>query len=487
MNYIIAASTTRFKEIGVRKVLGSTRKQLIQQFMGENLLTGCFALGLALILTETLFLPTFSRLVDFYQLRFNPFENWKLILFLLALMAGIGLLSGLYPALYISGFSPINVLKGKQRIAGTGGFVRTLLVVQFGLSMFTVAAAIVTTQNAQFIRRMDVGYQPTQLVVLRANSAQSFNYLRDAATRLPGVIQVAGSQDQIGRTGDQAVTLEDNPVKSTAEVFRVSADYVRALGLRFTQGRNFLSNSSVDADRSILVNQALVKTMGWRSAVGKRIRLEDQSYEVVGVVKDFNYRFFFVKIAPCVLKLNRPSENRVLTMKINDADATRLSDRLKAEWQKVMPDVPFDISRQDDVYSVSYDESRRVRDVFTYVALLTLVISTMGLFALVSLTIAKKTKEIGIRKVLGASAFRIASLLNREFLRLISIAGIVFLPLAFVALKGLFDSEYVYHVPVTVGAFISTLVVMLLLALVTIGWQVYKIAISNPVNALRTE
>ncbi|UFH54385.1 ABC transporter permease [Spirosoma sp. KNUC1025] len=487
MNYTIATSTSRFKEIGVRKVLGSTRKQLIQQFIGENLLSGFLALVLAIVLAETLFLPAFSQLIDFYQLRFNLIDNWKLVLFLLVLMIGIGLISGLYPSLYISSFSPINVLKGKQRIAGNNGFVRTLLVVQFGLSMFTVAAAIVTTQNAQFIRHMDVGYNQNQLVVLRTDSEKSFNYLRDVASRLPDVVQVAGSQDQIGRAGDQTITLETSSVKSTADVFRVGSDYVSALGLRLTQGRNFLPDSPVDADQSVLVNESLVKTMGWQSAVGKRIRLDNKSYQVAGVVHDFNYQFFFVKIAPCILKLNRSSENRVLTLKVNTADLATLSNRLKTEWYKVMPDVPFELSQQEDVYSASYDESRRVKDVFTYVAILTLIISIMGLFALVSLSIAKKTKEIGIRKVLGASAFSVANLLNREFLILISVAGIIFLPLAFVAMKALFDNVYVYHIPVTAGSFVGALLLILLLALITIGSQVYKVAISNPVKALQTE
>ncbi|GAA4452892.1 ABC transporter permease [Nibrella saemangeumensis] len=487
MNYTIATSTTRFKEIGVRKVLGSTRQQLIRQFIGENLITGFIALLLALLLTTTVFLPTFSRIIDFYQLRFDMLENWQLIAFLAALMAGISLLSGLYPSLYISGFNPISVLKGKQRISGTNGFVRTLLVVQFGLSMFTVSAAILTTQNAQFLRRMDVGYDQSQLMVLRANSEQSYNHLRQAALRRSEVTKVAGSQDQLGATGDNVATLEYESTKTTAETMRVSSDYIATLGLRLVEGRNFLPESPVDQDNAIIVNNALVKAMGWTSAVGKQVRLQDKPYQIVGVTQDFNYRFFFLKIAPCILKLNAPQENRVLTMKVNKADVSGLSDYMKAEWQKVMPDVPFSMTQQEDVYSGSYDESRRIKDVFTYVAMLTLMISAMGLFALVSLTIAKKTKEIGIRKVLGASSFSIANLLNREFIILITVAGVIALPLAFVAMQSLLDSVYAYHTPVTAGAFIATLLVMLLLALVTIGSQVYKIATANPVKSLQAE
>jgi ABC-type antimicrobial peptide transport system permease subunit len=487
MNYTIATSTTRFKEIGVRKVLGSTRKQLIQQFIGENLVVGSFALILGIMLAGAIFLPAFAELIDFYQLQFNLIDNWPLILFLFGLVLVISLLSGLYPSVYISGYSPISVLKGKQRIVGTTGLVRSLLVVQFGMSMFTVASAILTSQNAHFLRRMDIGYDQSQLMVVRATSEQSFNRLRDVATRLPEVVKVAGSQDQIGRTGDNIATLEDGPTKSTAEVLHVSPDYINTLGLHIDQGRNFLVNSPTDAENAILVNESLVKAMGWKSAVGKRIRLADKVCEVIGVVKDFNYRYFFVKIAPCVLRMNLPQANRVLTMKVNTEDVGKLSDVMKAEWQKAMADVPFEISRQEDVYTVSYDEARRVKDVFTYVAILTLLISVMGLFALVSLNIAKKTKEIGIRKVLGASAFSIASLLNREFLFLITIAGCIFLPLAFYTLKGVLDGNYAYHIPVSAGTFIATLLLMMVLAIMIISSLVYQVATANPIKSLRTD
>ena len=487
MNYTIAASVTRFKEIGVRKVLGSTRQQLIRQFIGENLLVGSIALGLGLIVAGTLFLPTFRVLIDFPQLRFNLLENWQLLLFLIVLILGISLLSGLYPSLYISSFNPVTVLKGRQRIKGTNSLVRTLLVVQFGIAMFTVAAAILTTQNAQFLRYMDVGYEPSKLLVLRTDGERSFNQLRDAANRLPGVTQVAGSQDQIGRTGDNLTTLELGSTKSTAELLHVSPDYIQTLGLRVAQGRNFLPDSPAEADNSIIVNQALVKAMGWTSAVGKQVRLKDKICHIVGVVDDFNYRFFYVKIAPCVLQMNLPADNRVLTMRVNADDMTRLTAQLKPVWQRAMPDAPFEMAQQNDVYASSYDGVRRVKDIFTFVAFLTLLISVMGLFALVSLNIARKTKEIGIRKVLGASAYSIANLLNREFLMLITIAGAIFLPLAFFALKGLLESEYPYHIPVTGWAFVNTLVMMLLLAALTIGTQVYKIATANPVKALQTE
>ncbi len=487
MNYTIATSVTRFKEIGVRKVLGSTRQQLIRQFIGENLLVGSLALGLGLLLASTLFLPTFRVLIDFPQLHFNLLENWPLVSFLMVLVAAISLLSGLYPSVYISGFNPITVLKGRQRIKGTNGLVRVLLVVQFGLAMFTVAAAILTTQNAEFLRHMNIGYTPSKLVVFRTDSEQSFNQLRDAATRLPGVMQVAGSQDQIGRTGDNVATVEQGASKSTAELFHVSPDYVQTLGLRIREGRNFLPNSPAEAEQSIIVNQSLVKAMGWTSAVGRQIRLSGKTCQIVGVVADFNYRFFFVKIAPCVLQMNLPATNRVLTMQVNTTDISTLSGQLKPVWQRAMPDVPFEVSQQEDVYASSYDESRRVKDIFTYVAILTLLISAMGLFALVSLNIAKKTKEIGIRKVLGASAYSIANLLNREFLILITVAGILFLPLAYVALSGLMESEYPYHIPITAWSFVGTLVLMLVLAMLTIGSQVYKIATANPVKALQTE
>ncbi|QHT67267.1 FtsX-like permease family protein [Rhodocytophaga rosea] len=487
MNYTIATSNTRFKEIGVRKVLGSNRKLLICQFIGENLLTACFALAVALLLVDALFLPAFSRMIDFYSLRFHLLDNWKLIAFLFLLLVGISLVSGLYPSLYISSFHPVSILKGNERIKNNLILTRTLLVWQFGLSMFTVAAAILTTQNAQFLRRMDVGYDQTRLLVLQAPTEGSFNQLRNAAVKFPNVVGVAGSRDQVGQTKDNSVLLEYKTATTAVELINVSAGYMELLKFRLIEGRRFLPDSHFDADNAIIVNESLVMAMGWSQGVGKRIRLQEQSYQIVGVVKDFNYRFFMLKIAPCVLKLNAPQENRVLTMKINSGDITAVSDYMKAHWQKVIPDLPFEMFQQEDVYSASYDESRRIKDVFTYVALLTLLISAMGLYALIALTIAKKTKEIGIRKVLGASAWNIARLVNQEFLFVITLAGILFLPLAFFLLRRLLDQEYAYHIPVTAGVFISTLGVMLVVTIITISIQVFKIATSNPVKALRTE
>ena len=365
--------------------------------------------------------------------------------------------------------------------------MRTLLGLQFGLAMFTVSSAILMTRNAQFLRRMDIGYIPSDLLVLRAPDEQGFIRLRDAAARLAGVTRVAGSQDQIGRSSDQTIVLEEGTTKTTADLLRVSADYLSTLGIRINQGRSFLPDSPADASQAILVNKALVKAMGWTTAIGRQVRLQDRLYRVVGVVDDFNYRYFFVRIAPCVLRLNTPEQNRVLTLKVQGDEVEAVTERMKAVWQQAVPDVPFDLSRQDDVYTISYDESRRVKDVFTYVALLTLLMSTMGLFALVSLNIARRTKEIGIRKVLGASALSIAGLLNREFLALVVVAGGVFLSLAYYTLSAVLDANYAYHIPVTSGVFISTLVGMLLLATGTIGVLVFRVATAAPVQALRSD
>jgi putative ABC transport system permease protein len=487
MNYTIATSTTRFKEIGVRKVLGSSRKQLMGQFIVENLLSGALALVVALLLVDSLFLPAFSRMIDFYTLRFQFTDNWQLIAFLILLMGSISLLSGLYPSLYISGFNPISVLKGKQQIKGTNGFIQTLLVLQFGLSMFTVVAAIITTQNAQFLRNMDVGYDQTRLMVLQANSEQSFKGLLQAASSHPKVVGIAGSQDQIGRTKDTRAILEHEATTSAVDLMHVTARYLDLLGVRLSEGRNFLPDSPLDQENAIIVNQALVRAMGWQQGVGKQVRLQDKSYQVVGVVKDFNYRFFFLKIAPCVLKLNAAPDNRVVTIKTNSADMPSVSAYMKNHWQHLMPESPFEFSQQEDVYSASYDESRRIKDVFTYVAVLTLIISAMGLYALVSLSIAKKTKEIGIRKILGASTWHIVYLVNREFIMVITLAGALFLPLAYFLLNNLLDSEYAYHSPIQAGAFAFTLLIMLMLAIISIGVRVYKVATSNPVKALRME
>ena len=486
-NYSLATSTSRFKEIGVRKVLGSSRKQLVIQFLAENMIISGMALMLSLLLTKFLFLPAINDIFDFQHLSFQPASDYRMILFLFILVTGIGILSGLYPALGISNVKTVQVFRNKQNIRGNKSLTRVLLVLQFGFSLFTIGASILASQNATFLKNLNVGYQKDKLLVLHADSESGFQLLRNTAIQHPDVLSVAGSQDQIGRTGNPTMGLQYNETILNSEMIRVSPEYIDLLKLQILKGRNFINGSRQDVDHSILINQKLAILLNLSNPVGSRVSIMNRNYEIVGLVDDFNYEHFFKKIGPCFLLMNDKAANRVLTIKLKKEQAGTLETALHNTWVKVMPDKPFEFSYQDQVYDISYNEARRTRSLLGSIAILTIIISAIGLFAQLALNISKRTKEIGMRKILGASFIQIARLMTRELFILLVIASVLFLPLTFYTIKSLFDSIYQYHIPVNIYFLILSFGVMILVAIITVSSLIYRAALANPVKSLRTE
>lgn len=487
MNYALATSASRFKEIGVRKVLGSSKKQLLLQFLGENLLISLIALALAFLITQFLFLPGANKIFDYQHISFDPLNNIGLVTFLFILIIVIAVLSGLYPALKISGVNTIKIFKNKQNVKGNKGLTGTLTVLQLGFSLVTIAASIITAANAKYLSSLNVGYNKDHILVLKTDNASSFQFLENAARKRPDVLNVAGSQDQIGRTANASSMVKYENLQLNSDVINVTPEYIDLLKLAIVEGRNFLPNSQQDIDNSVIVNQKLVALMNWSNPIGKQIQADGKTYEVAGVVKDFNYENFFRKIGPCLLKMNAAENNRVLSINTENENTADLKNYLHAEWKKTMPDKPFETTLQMDVYNISYRESRRTEELLLSIAILTIIISSMGLFAQVALNIVKRTKEIGMRKILGAHFFQIAALMTKELFVLMAISAIIFLPLVFIAINNLFEVAYPYHIPLTVNFFILALLVMIAVMILTTGSLVYKAAIANPAKSLRTE
>jgi putative ABC transport system permease protein len=432
-------------------------------------------------------LPGANKIFDYQHISFDPLNNVGLITFLFILIIVIAILSGLYPALKISGVSTIKIFKNKQNVKGNKGLTRTLTVLQLGFSLVTIAASIITAQNAKYLSSLNVGYNKDDIMVLQTDNASSFQFLENAARKHPDVFNVAGSQDQVGRTANQSSLLKYENAQLNSDVINVTPEYINLLKLDIVEGRNFLPNSQHDIDNSVIVNQKLVALMNWSNPVGKKIQSDGKTYEVTGVVKDFNYENFFSKIGPCVLKMNAENYNRVLSINIKNENITDLQNYLHTEWKKVMPDKPFETTFQTDVYNISYRESARTRELLFSIAMLTMIISSMGLFAQVALNIVKRTKEIGMRKILGARFFQIAGLMTKELFVLMAIAAIIFLPLVFIAVKNLFDVAYPYHIPLNAEFLVLALIVMITVMILATGTLLYKAAIANPVESLRTE
>jgi ABC-type antimicrobial peptide transport system permease subunit len=487
-NYIntsIAFSSRRLKEIGVRKVIGGARGQLIIQFMSENLLLCGLALILGIALAE-IFVPAYDALWTYFELTLDYSQNIGLIIFLAGLLIAVGIIAGAYPAFYISRYHPVTILRGKQKFSGTSWFTRILLSFQFAVSMLTVIASIVFIQNADFIRNFDLGYDRNLVVVVPLSEAKYYEPYRNALVKNPNVVSVAGNRHHVGRIW-YTRTVESAAQKSSADVFAVGQDYLATMKLKLVSGRDFDQNLMTDVKESIIINQKLARSFGWDEPIGHTVTLDSARFSVIGVVEDFHNNGVWSPLKPVIFRLVKPESFRLLTLRVRAENLTAMNEFLQKEWQRVAPEAPYAGYYQDEILTEAITVSENINTMFLYVSVLAIAISVMGLFALVSLNIARRTKEIGIRKVLGATVVHIVSLVNKEFVRLLIAAAAVASIVGYFAVQALIESIYAYHVGFSLMPFVLAGLSVFVIAVLTIGSQVFKVATANPVDSLRYE
>jgi ABC-type antimicrobial peptide transport system permease subunit len=487
-NYIntsIVFSSQRLKEIGVRKVIGGTRRQLIAQFMSENLLLCVLALILGVTLAE-IFVPAYDALWTYFELTLDYSQNAGLLIFLAGLLISVGLIAGAYPAFYISRYHPVAILRGKQKFGGTSWFTRILLGFQFAVSMLCVIASIVFIQNADFIRNFDLGYDRHLVVVVPLSDAKYYEPYRNAIATNPNVISVAGNRHHVGRSW-YTRTVENVAQKSSADVVAVGQNYLATMKLRLVSGRDFDEKLTTDFNESIIVNQQLARSFDWDEPLGQTVTLDSVRYSVIGVVEDFHNNGVWSPLKPVIFRLVKPENYRILTLRVRAENLTAMNEFLQRQWHRVAPDVPYAGYYQDEIMAEAITVSENINTMFLYISVLAIAISMMGLFALVSLNIARRTKEIGIRKVLGATMLHIMGLVNKEFFRLLAAAAFFAAVIGYFAVKALIESIYAYHVGFSVTPFVLAGASVFIIAVSTVGSQVFKVATANPVNALRYE
>jgi len=495
-NYIntsIAFSSKRLKEIGIRKVIGGGRRHVIVQFMSENILLCTLALVLGVALSE-IFVPIHDNMWEYFELTLDYSENPGLLAFLAGLLLFIGIVAGGYPAFYISAYQPVAILRGKQKFGGASMLSRVLLAFQFTVSVLTVIASLVFVQNADFLKNLDLGYNRDQVIVVPLADAKNYEPIRNAIEKNSSLVSVAASRQHVGRNW-YTRTIESAAVQTRADVLAIGHEYLNTMKLRLTAGREFDKNFTGDVDASIIVNQKLVREFGWddgrldraRRGLGQTVTLDSVRYSVIGVVEDFYNNSVWGQIKPCIFRLARPEDFRYLVARVQANDMKAMNEFLRGEWQRLVPDSPYEGFYQDEVMAEAISVSESIKTMFLDISFLAIVIAAMGLFALVSLNIARRTKEIGIRKVLGASMLSIVRLLNKEFVRLLVAAALIASIAGYFSVQALLKSIYAYHVGFSLAPFVAAAFSVFFIALLTVGSQVVKVATANPVESLRYE
>ncbi|PSL34965.1 ABC transporter permease [Chitinophaga ginsengisoli] len=486
VNLTIAHSLQRAKEIGIRKVNGSNRWQIISQFLIEAALL-CIAAFLLAIVCSKLLLPAVNSFTG-RHIELHLIKDAKIWMVELGILAISVIMTGLYPAFVLSGFNAVAVLYGKQKTrAGRGWLGKGLVVFQFTLAIGFVTGSLIYYLQMTFIGNKALGYNPSGIIDIKLppqrNPDQLVPLFRTALTALPSVVQVAG----FNSWGDNnVVKVNDRTIFS----HKVRGDefYLPDLGISLQQGRNFSPAFGADSSRSVIVNETFVKQTGWKNPLGQQVKLigewgGDMNMTVVGVMKDYHYNSLKEKIGPAVLVMKNYEHLLVKTKQGRGAEALAAIEGI---YKKYLPDSPFQFSFIDDDIARQYRDDKHWQQIIAYVTILSVFICCLGLFGLSYLAARQRTKEIGIRKVLGAGVAGIAGLLSKDFLQLVIIAFLIASPLSFFVMNHWLDG-FAYRIDVSWWIFLVAGAIATCIAMVTISFQTIRAAMANPVQSLRSE
>jgi putative ABC transport system permease protein len=488
----IGRSANRAKEVGVRKVLGAARIQLVRQFWGEAILLSALAMVMGIVLAEAL-LPTFNELAG-RHLELSLINVGFLGTLVLLLLA-VGMVAGSYPALVLSRFEPVETLKGKIRLGGRNFFSKGLVVFQFGLSIFLVCTALILSEQIRFMVSSSLGFHSEQVAVLPAHAEKDqvsaiADRFRALAAENPNIESVAVTSGAFTH-GYDIEGFKYNGENKTAFTYRIDENYLKTLGIPLVEGRNFVKGSAQDRDHGMIVNEAFVKSMGWsKPVVGKRlIGVDDKLFSqltVIGVVKDFHFSSFREEIRPAIMFMNPDWPLDDILIRIVPNRIPETVEYIRRAWKEISPNTPFNLTFMSDDFQRLYESEMRWQMIVTSAAVFAIFLACLGLFGLATLAVTNRTKEIGIRKVLGASGLRMVRLVSTDFLKLVALANILAWPLAYVAATK-FLENYAYHIRLGPWTFLFAGLGALLIAFATIASQVARAVRANPVEALRYE
>ena len=490
----LGRSTARSKEVGVRKVLGAGRNNIVKQFWSESILLTLSAFIISLFLVELL-LPLFNQLSGNHFNLGNVFTPGFLLI-LAALILLVGILAGSYPSVIMSRFQPVDVLKGKMKI-GHGSFLsRALVVIQFSLAIILITGSVIVWFQLKYIQAKDLGYNGDQVIVIpvdwgQGNGDKIIDLFKNKLSGYPGVVNISGTNSAFAQGWSQKL-FGYNGVTHKTYLYRVDENYISILGLHLLEGRNFIKGSSTDSSQSIIVNEAFVKSLGWKlPAVGNKINdwLWDTSkveLKIIGVVKDFNFESLHDEIKPAMLTMTPDWGESSMMIKISKENIPLTISFLKKVYGEILPDRPFEFTFLNDNVQKQYNVDRKLGKIVGSSSIFAILISSLGLFGLTLLSVSSRTKEVGIRKVLGASVNNIVTIISKDFLKLVLISNVIAWPAAWYAANKWLQ-DFAYRINISIWIFLLASLLAFLIVLVTISFQAIKAATANPVKSLRYE
>jgi ABC-type antimicrobial peptide transport system permease subunit len=483
INIAIASAAKRLKEIGVRKSIGASRGAVITQFLSENIVITSFALLLGVLIGYTFFIPGFEYLWNF-SMGFS-FADKRLWIYLPLILLITAIASGAYPAFYISRFQAVGILKGSVKFGQKNPLTKVFLGLQLVLACVFITGAVMFTENSRYMIHRSWGYSQHEALYAAVPDQAAYEQLQALMMQDPDVFSVAGSAHHLGKNNTTAV-LHFPTRDYEADQLQVGPSYFETMGIRLKEGRLFTDDEKSDR-QAVVVNELLVKNMGWTDAVGQTFRMDSLTYEVIGVVKDFHSYSFFKNIQPAIFTVANKDDYRFLSVKVRPTTANKVYHALQSRWFTLFPEVPFEGGRQEDVWGNYFVEMGIHGLVWRVIAIIAIALASLGLYGLVALNVAGRVKEFSIRKVLGAAVKNIASIIYRQYALLFLVALAIGAPISYTLIKLIFDTSYEYHMPVDFSGAAVAVSILAVVLLLTVSTQIRKVIKSNAVNGLKVE
>ncbi len=496
----IGRAASRTLEVGMRKAVGATRGRLLLQFWGEGLLFSVLALLMGIALAE-FFLPAFNSLAN-KTLAIHYPGNWPIYGVFAGLVLFVAFIAGGYPAVFLSGFQPIAILKNRLALGSKNRLSQALVVVQFALSVLLIICAMIMSGQLRHLKTQNPGFKEEQVVVIPTNARgeegeQMLERYRQRLRSYSSITGVTGNSDGFNKEPSWQSFGTKDGANWQVNIMRVDKDFVKTMGMEIMQGRDFSPEMTSDVTEAVIVNEALVAAFGWNDPARRGQKFSDFSLgdwqnplmkepAIIGVVRDFNYASLHKDIKPLVLYLAPVKAIKYIFVRLASGDFASSLELLRNAWREAAPGKPFDYYFLDEDFDRQYRAEERWAQIVSYATLFAIVIACVGLFGLSALAVTKRTKEIGIRKVLGASVAGIVSLLAGDFLKLVALANLIAWPVAWYAMNRWLQN-FAYRIDIGWWMFALTGGLALLIAFLTVSTQAIKAALANPVEALRYE
>jgi putative ABC transport system permease protein len=494
INLTTARASERAKEVGIRKVIGAAKNQLTAQFLGESIIIALISF-LFSVLLSFLILPLFNQLSG-KTIGLSILEHGYIFI-LFGMAVAIGFIAGIYPALVLTGFKITSVLKGRFNASVKGIVLRKgLVVVQFTVSIVLIVGTIIVYNQLNYMRNQSLGFKKDQMMVVdfSGDSTVESNYasIKNELKQIPGVLSASASSTTPGNGGPMAYTQAEGKSGALQELnvnlYDVDYDFIQQYGIQVIAGRAFSTAFATDSTKSLVINEATVKNLGYASAndaIGKKFMQWGRMGKIIGVVKDFHYESLQQTIKPLSMRIN-PKGIGVFTLKVAGGNIPNTITAIQNQWKVLVPQRPFSYSFLDENFNKQYLAEERFGKLFLYFAILAIFISCMGLLGLASYSTLQRTREIGIRKVLGASVLGIVNMLSKEFLQLVFIAALIAFPLAWYGMH-VWLQDYAYKINIGWWVFAVAGLLAFMIAISTVSFQAIRAALANPVKSLRSE